>query len=60
MGVLEDMPQTGTVVCHYCKVKLAVEKAWAKETKKGRKVYYCPEHYEKEAKMWERHGSNPY
>lgn len=58
--MLEDVDQTGTVVCHYCKIKLPIEKAWAKENKRGHKVYYCPEHYEKESRMWEKHGSNPY
>jgi hypothetical protein len=58
--MLGDMSQIETVICHYCKAKLSIEKAWAKETKKGHKIYYCPEHYEKESKMWEKHSGMPY
>jgi len=55
-----DMSRIGTVVCHYCKIKLSIDKAWAKDSKRGHKVYYCPEHYEKEDKMWEKKGTIPY
>ena len=61
MKVLGNMSHVrDKVVCHYCKSEISIDTAWAKENKRGHKVYYCPEHYEKESKNWEKHGGNSY